>query len=70
MTAPRNPDDLIRAFLGEGETDLPDRAFDAVRADIHQTRQRVVIGPWREPDMSTFARVAIAAIAVLTVGLA
>lgn len=68
MTAPRNPDDLIRAFLGEGETDLPDRAFDAVRADIHRTRQRVVIGPWREPQMSTFARVAIAAVAVVAVG--
>ncbi len=69
MTAPRNPDDLIRAFLGEGESDLPDRAFDAVRADIHRTRQRVVIGPWREPKMSTFARVAIATVAVLAVGL-
>ena len=70
MTAPRNPDDLIRAFLGEGETDLPDRAFDAVRSEIHRTRQRVAIGPWREPTMSIFARVAIAAVAVLAVGLA
>ena len=70
MTAPRNPDDLIRAFLGEGETDLPDRAFDAVRSEIHRTRQRVVVGPWREPNMSIFARVAIAAVAVLAVGLA
>jgi hypothetical protein len=70
MNAPRNPDHLIRAFLDEGQTDLPDRAFDAVRADIHKTRQRVVIGPWREPTMTTFARVAIAAVAVLAVGLA
>lgn len=70
MTSRRNPDDLIRAFLGEGETDLPDRAFDAVRAEIHRTRQRVVIGPWRNPDMSIVARVAIAAVAVLAVGLA
>jgi hypothetical protein len=70
MTAPRTPDDMIRAFLGEGQTDLPDRAFDAVRRDIHNTRQRVVIGPWREPDMSLFARLAIVAAAVLAVGLA
>ena len=70
MTAPRDPDLLIRAFLSEGETDLPDRAFDAVRRDIHRTRQRVVIGPWRQPNMSNVARVAIAAAAVLAVGLA
>jgi hypothetical protein len=70
MTAPRDPDVLIRAFLDEGQTDLPDRAFDAVRSEIHRTRQRVVIGPWREPNMSVFARVAIAAIAVLAFGLA
>jgi hypothetical protein len=70
MTAPRDPDVLIRAFLDEGQTDLPDRAFDAVRSDIHRTRQRVVIGPWREPNMNVLARVAIAAAAVLAVGLA
>jgi hypothetical protein len=70
MTARRNHDDLIRAFLAEGQTDLPDQAFDAIRRDIHQTRQRVVIGPWREPDMAIFTRVAIAAVAVVTFGLA
>jgi type IV secretory pathway protease TraF len=70
MTAPRDPDVLIAAFLDEGQTDLPDRTFDAVRRDIHQTRQRAVIGSWREPDMSMLARVAIAAVAVLAVGLA
>jgi hypothetical protein len=70
MTARRTPDDLINAFLAEGETDLPDRAFDAVRRDIHQTRQRVVIGPWREPDMSNLARVAIAVAAVVAMGVA
>ena len=69
MTAPRDPDDLIQAFLDEGLTELPDRAFDAVRAEIHHTRQRVVIGPWREPKMSIFARVAIALVAVVAVGL-
>ncbi len=70
MTAPRDADRLIQTFLSEGETDLPDRAFEAVRRDIHRTHQRVVLGPWREPDMSTVARVAIAAAAVVAIGLA
>jgi hypothetical protein len=70
MTAPRDADRLIQTFLSEGETDLPDRAFEAVRRDIHRTHQRVVRGPWREPDMSSVARVAIAAAAVVAIGLA
>ena len=70
MTAPRDPDRLIKEFLDVSGTDmLPDRAFDGVRHDIHRTRQRVVIGPWREPDMSNLARYGvIAAAVVLLVG--
>ncbi len=70
MTASRDPDKLIAAFLDEGQTDLPDRVFDAVRHDIQRTRQRVVIGPWRVPNMNMFARVAIAAAAVVAIGFA
>jgi hypothetical protein len=66
MTA-HNTDDLIRAFVAEGREELPDRAFDAVRGEIHQTRQRVVIGPWRLPDMSNLTRVALVAAAVVAV---
>lgn len=66
MTA-HHPDELIRAFIAEGREELPDRAFDAVRGDIHRTRQRVVIGPWREPQMSNLAKVALAAAAVVAV---
>ena len=65
MTAPH--DDLIRAFIAEGREELPDRAFDAVRGEIHRTRQRAVIGPWREPQMSNLAKVALAAAAVVAV---
>jgi hypothetical protein len=69
MTVPSDPDRLIRAFLEDGTDELPARAFDEVRADIHRTRQRVVIGPWREPTMSIFARFgAVAAAVVLLVG--
>jgi hypothetical protein len=66
MTA-RHPDELIDAFLDEGRDELPDRIFDAVRGDIHQTRQRVVIGPWREPQMSNLMKIALAAAAVVAV---
>jgi hypothetical protein len=69
MTAPRDPDRLIRAFLAEGQTELPDRAYDAVRDSIDHTRQRVVIGPWREPRMSNIARIALVAAAVLVVAV-
>ena len=53
MTASRDPDRLIRAFLDEGLTELPDRVYDVVRSDIDRTRQRVVVGPWRTPDMNS-----------------
>ncbi len=69
MTASRDTERLIRAFLDEGATELPERVFDAVRSDIDRTHQRVVIGPWRTPDMNTFAKFAMAAAAVLVVAL-
>ncbi len=61
MTTPRDPDRLIRAFLAEGQTDLPDRTYEAVRADIDRTRQPVVIGPWRFVGIRGIAAVAVAA---------
>jgi hypothetical protein len=70
MTAPRSFDNRLDAFLDEGQTDLPDRAFDAVRRDIHTTRQRVVIGPWKEPTISTVSKLAMAAAIVAAVALA
>jgi len=65
MTAPRDPDRLIEAFFEEGTDMLPDWAYDEVRHDIHRTRQRVVIGPWREPIMSNFARYGVIAAALV-----
>jgi hypothetical protein len=69
MTTSRDPDRLIRAFLAEGQTELHDRTYDAVRSEIDRTRQRVVIGPWRSPDMSTFAKLAIGAAAIVVVAV-
>ena len=69
MTTPRDPDRLIRAFLAEGPTDLPDRTYDAIRSDIERTRQRVVFGPWRLTPMNTYVKLAIAAAAVVVVAV-
>ena len=69
MTADRDPVDFIRTFLDEGQDELPERALHAVRRDIHRTRQRAVIGPWKEPHMSKLARMVIAVAAVLAVSV-
>jgi hypothetical protein len=69
MTASRDPERLIRAFLDEGLTELPDRVYDAVRSDIDRTRQRVVIVPWRTPQMNTYAKLAIGVAAVAVVAV-
>jgi hypothetical protein len=70
MTTPRDPDAKIAAFFEARQPDLPDRAFDAVRRDIHRTRQLVVLGRLREPDHLLGARFVAAAIVVLAVGIA
>jgi hypothetical protein len=67
MNAPRDPDVLIRAFIGDGEEELRDQVYDAVRASIEQKRQRVIFGPWRIPTMSRFQAIGAAAVAVLVV---
>ena len=65
MTAPRDTDRLIGAFLDEGVDELPLHSYAAVRDHIERTHQRVVIGPWREPPMPIIARLALAAAAVM-----
>jgi hypothetical protein len=65
MTAHDDLDKQLSAFLREGPTDLPDPSFDAVRDRTESTRQRVVLGPWRVPDMNKFLAVGLAAAAVV-----
>lgn len=69
MSSTRDPKDLINAYLQDGLDELPERSFDAVRSAIDQTRQWVVIGPWKEPQIMTATRFAViaAAIAVMAV---
>ena len=61
MTAPHDLDRQLDAFLTDGPTELPDPSFDAVRDRMEATRQRVVIGPWRMPDMNKFVPIGLGA---------
>ena len=65
MNARRDPNRQIHAFLMEGQTELADQVYDAVRASIEQTPQRVVIGPWRTPIMNKIVGFGLAAAAVV-----
>jgi hypothetical protein len=69
MTASRDPDRLIHAFLREGAEQLDDQVYDAVRAEIERKRQRVVIGPWRLPTMNKLVPIGlgVAAAAIVLV---
>lgn len=67
MTAHDDLDKQLNAFLRDGPTDLPDPSFDAVRDRTESTRQRVVLGPWRVPDMNKFLVVGLGAAAVVAV---
>jgi WD40 repeat protein len=68
MTSPRDPDRLVRAFLDEGPTVLPDRSVQSVLGEIHRTRQRAVLGPWRTLPMPRTALAAVAVIAIAAIG--
>ena len=65
MTAPRDPDRLIDAFLREGQTELPDYVYNEMRTEIEHTGQRTVFGPWRNSFVNRF--VAVAAVAGVVV---
>jgi hypothetical protein len=67
MSQQRNPDRLIAAYFAERTPELPDRVLDAVRSDIHRIRQRLMLGPWQEPDARVLARALPVAAAILLV---
>ena len=73
MTAQRDTDRLINAFLMEGQTELADPVFDAVRATIEHKRQRTVYGPWRLPNamnkLVPFGLGAAAVVVALVIGM-
>jgi hypothetical protein len=71
MSTSRDPDRLISAFIDEGEEQLNDQVYDAVRAAIEHKRQRAFIGSWRTPTVNkllTYGLGAAAVVAVVLIG--
>ena len=65
MTTPRDHDAAIAAFFEERQPELSDRALEAIRRSVHQTRQRGAIRRLTVPDSSLSVQLlAGAAIAV------
>jgi hypothetical protein len=69
MTATRDPDRLIQAFLEEGPAVMTDRVLDAIREDVDETDQRAGIGPWRTIPMLRPILAAAAVVAAVAIGL-
>ena len=67
MNQHRDPDRIIAVYFAQSAPDLPDRAFDAVRRDIHRIRQRRVFWPWRQPERRLLGRAVSLAAAVLVI---
>jgi hypothetical protein len=65
MTEHHDLDRQLNAFLLDGPTSLPDSSFDAVRDRTEQTRQRVVLGPWRVPTLNKLLPIGLGAAAVV-----
>jgi hypothetical protein len=58
---------MIHAFLLEGEEELHDQVYDAVRAVIEQKPHRAGVGPWRELSVNKFLAIGLGAAAVVAV---
>ena len=65
MTAHHDLDEQLTSFLRDGPDELPYQSFDAVRGRTEQTGQRVVIGPWRLPEMNKIVTIGLGAAAVV-----
>ncbi len=67
MTTPRDPDAVLAAWLEEGPYRLPEETRRAIAFTTRTTEQkrRSSWAPWRTSQMPTFARIALAAVAVI-----
>jgi hypothetical protein len=67
MNVTRDPDAILAAWLDEGPTGLPESSRRAIAVNTRTTTQRrhLLWMPWRKPVMNSYARWAIAAIAIL-----
>ena len=70
MSTDRDVTRIVRSWLEEGVTALPDRVLDAVLDQVPATRQRRAWWPARRlPQMNTPIRIAMAAAAVVVLAL-
>jgi hypothetical protein len=68
MSTDRDVDRIVRSWLDEGVTTLPDRVLDNVLDQVPATSQRRAWWPARRfPEMNTVTRFAVAAAAVVAV---
>ena len=67
MTVQRDPDAILAAWLEEGPTGLPEPSRRAIAVNTRTTsqRRRPLWMPWRKPAMNTYARWAVAAVAIV-----
>jgi hypothetical protein len=68
MSAKRDPDRLVGAFLDEGPIELSDRVVESVLGEIHRTRQRAVFGSWRTRSMSRISFAAVVIVVAVSIG--
>lgn len=68
MTTPRDPEALLSAYLADGMSVLPDRVVEAVLDEVHRSRQRAVLSPWRTLPMLKISLAAAAVVAVVVGG--
>lgn len=70
MSTDRDTTRIVRSWLDEGVTVIPDRVLDAVLDQVPATPQRRLARPVRRfPPMSTATRVALAAVAVVVLAV-
>ncbi|MFI5226754.1 MAG: hypothetical protein ACHQ3P_08775 [Candidatus Limnocylindrales bacterium] len=70
MSTDREVTRIVRSWLEEGVTALPDRVLDAVLDQVPATRQRRVRWPARRfAQMNSFAKIAMAAAAVVALAV-
>lgn len=70
MSTDRETTRIVRSWLEEGVTALPDRVLDAVLDQVPATPQRRSWWPaWRFAQMNTYAKLAMAAVALVVVAV-
>ena len=71
MKTERETTRIVRSWLEVGADRLPDRVLDSVLDELpaHRQRRRPQWPAWRFADMNTYAKMAIAAAAVLVVAI-